>query len=592
MTKTRWILMNKKADFAGLGRKLGLDPLTVRLMVNRGADTEEAIRAFLSDDLSGLHDPALMKDAERAAGIIADLAREGGSAAIASDFDCDGIFSGFILEESLQRLGIRTRVLTPDRISEGYGLNSRIADDALAFGAGLLLTCDNGISAGAAVSYARSLGLRVIVTDHHEVPRGEEDGEEREILPEADAVVDPKQAGCAYPYKDICGAAVAWKLMRLVWRVLGRDESQLDDLIPFAAIATVADVMELRDENRLLVRRGLQMLPHTANEGMKALISACGLEGRRLTSYHLGFILGPCFNAAGRLETVEAARELLHASSATEALVLAERLRELNETRKSMTERGTAAAEECIRLEGREEDSVLVLYVPQCHESVAGIVAGRIRERHGRPAMILTGEGEICKGSARSIEAYNVFEALLACSERQLRFGGHPMAAGFSLKKDEISAFRAQILSNSRLTDEDFCPIIRIDAAMPPEYVTEKLVREFELLEPFGKGNERPLFARNDLILTEVRVLGQNRNAVRLRFRSENGGAFEGIWFGSAAELEQRITQACGSKAFTALERRQRPIRVSLSYVPVLHEYAGKTSIQFNVQEIVPKTVS
>ncbi len=575
MAGAKWIVLNKKADFQAMVDALGIDPLTARLLANRGADTVEKAEQFLHGGLSELHDPARLKDAERLTELLSAALGRGEKVAVAADYDADGIFSGMILKEALERIGAEVSVYTPDRISEGYGLNRRITDEAHACGAGVLLTCDNGIAAHEAVAYAKSLGMTVLVTDHHEEP---ETG-----LPPADAVVDPKQEGDTYPFPGICGAFVAYKVMCLLYRRLGRKEEELHDLIPYAAIATVTDVCDLTDENRILLREGLKMMGEMDAPGLRAMLSVCGLEGRPLSAYHLGFVLGPCFNAAGRLETVETVQKLFAAPDLEAALPLAKKLQDLNELRKSLTEEGRRAASEAISREGLDRDRILVIYLPDVHESVAGIIAGRLREAWSRPVLVITGKGETVKGSGRSTESYDLFEGLEDCRELLDKYGGHAMAAGFSLKKCNIAALRDKINSNSCLTDEDLCPIIKLDAVMRPEYATMERIREWDSLAPFGKANDRPLFGQSGVTVTEVRVLGQNRNALRMRFRAEGGPICEGIWFGDADAFLEELKRKFGEKQVTALERGQKGVKMALAYQAMIHSWNGRSTIQFQI---------
>ena len=580
MSDEKWILVNKKANLQAMSAALGIDPLTARLLANRGANTAEKAQEFLSGTMDDLHDPSLLKDADRLVSLLAGALSRGEKIAVAADYDADGIFSGAILKTALERLGAEVAVYTPDRISEGYGMNRRIVEDAKAFGAGVILTCDNGISAHDAVAYAKSLGMTVLVTDHHEQPAAG--------LPEADAVVDPKQEGDAYPFPGICGAFVAWKVMCLLYRTLGREQKELDDLIPYAAIATVTDVMDLVEENRILVREGLKMLEKTEQPGLRAMITACGLENRALSAYHLGFVLGPCFNAAGRLETVDTVQQLRAAKTVDKAMPYAAKLQDLNDLRKALTEEGRRAAMETIEKEGLSGDRILVVHLPDVHESVAGIIAGRLRETWSRPALVVTGKGETVKGSGRSIETYNLYEGLEACRELLERYGGHAMAAGFSLPAANVAALRKAMNDNCALTEDDLCPTVQLDAAMPPEYATPERIREWERLGPFGKGCAQPLFGRSGLLLENIRVLGRNRNALRLRFKGESGRSFEGIWFGDVRIWEDFLTENYGGKCFTMLERGQTRIRIALAYQPMLHEYEGRQSIQFQIRHFRP----
>ncbi|MBO4871900.1 MAG: single-stranded-DNA-specific exonuclease RecJ [Lachnospiraceae bacterium] len=581
--KEKWILINKKTDFRTMAETLRIDPLTARILANRGVDTAQKAAFYLKGTLKDLPDPALLKDAAMAADLLVLALKSGRSVAVASDYDVDGLFAGQILKESLSALGFAVKVFTPNRIEEGYGLNRRIVDEAEAFGAGVLITCDNGIASLDEVAYAKELGLSVIVTDHHEPQEGG--------IPAADAVIDPKRADCDYPFDGICGAVVALKLMQLLYRRLGRDENALlEKMLPYAAIATVADVMDLTEENRVIVRLGLKALSRTENEGLQALIRQQGLDGRPVTAYHIGFVIGPCFNAAGRLETVEPARRLLEAKG-EEAEALAGELIALNQERQKLTNEGLARAEAVLTEEIRTQgapDKILVVHLPEVHESVAGIVAGRLKEKYHRPALVITGVGEACKGSGRSLEIYNLFEHLEACADLLLRFGGHAMAAGFSLKEENIAPLRERLNRLCGLAEEDLIPVVELDAAMPPEYATVERIKEWDALAPFGKGFARPLFGRSGLELQSIRVLGMRRNALRLRFAGESGQSFEGIWFGDVTVWEEFLRENYGERAFTMLERGQTKLKIALAYQPMLHEYEGRRSVQFQILHFQP----
>ena len=576
--KEKWILINKKADFRTVAERLKIDPLTARILANRGVDTPQKAAFYLQGSLKDLPDPALLKDAQMAADLLVWALKSGKSVAVASDYDVDGLFAGQILKESLTALGFAVKVFTPNRIEEGYGLNTRIVDDAEAFGAGVLITCDNGIASLEEVAYAKELGLSVIVTDHHEP---QESG-----LPAADAVIDPKRADCDYPFDGICGAVVALKLMQLLYRRLGRDENVLlEKMLPYAAIATVADVMDLTEENRVIVRLGLQALNRTENDGLKALIRGQGLDGRPITAYHIGFVIGPCFNAAGRLETVQPAQRLLEARG-QEADKLAGELILLNQERQRLTTEGLAQAEAV--LAASAPDRILVVHLPDVHESVAGIVAGRLKEKYHRSALVITGRGDACKGSGRSVEIFNLFGHLEACADLLTRFGGHAMAAGFSLKEENIALLREALNRDCGLTEEDLIPVVELDAAMPPEYATVERIKEWDALAPFGKGFSRPLFGRSGLDLLSIRVLGVRRNALRLRFAGESGQSFEGIWFGDVSVWESFLKENYGERAFTMLERGQTKLKIALAYQPMLHEYEGRRSVQFQILHFQP----
>lgn len=568
----KWILHNHKKEFEQLRTALpDLDPMSVMILVNRGVRTEEEARFYLYGSLTDLPDPALLKDAKKGARLLSELPA-GAPVAIAADYDVDGIFAGQILTESLEMLGFQPRIFTPNRVEEGYGLNARIVEDALAFGAKLLITCDNGIAAVEEVKLAKKAGMKVIVTDHHEP---------QSVLPEADALIDPKQADCSYPFSGICGAVVALKLMQVLYRQMGRDEQALlQAMLPYASIATVADMMDLREENRIIVREGLKSLPDTENPGLQALLKHQNLEGRVLTPYHIGFVLGPCFNAAGRLQTAELASRLLQAK-APEAETMAQELIRLNMERQRLTQEGVRIAEEMLA-EG-PLPLIPVLHLKTMHESVAGIVAGRLKESLHRPVLVITGEG-LCKGSGRSIPQLNLFELMRQGQHLFEKFGGHAAAAGFSIREENIPLLRKLLAENSGLTEEALCPIIKLDAAMPPEYVTADRVRAWESLGPYGKGFERPLFGRSGITITGLRVLGQKRSALRLKLKGEGDRLFEGIWFGDISLWESFLAEQFGEKAFTQLERGQIQVKLALTYQPQIHEYQGFSGIQFQIK--------
>ena len=579
----KWILENKKGDFRAIGERFGVDPLIGKLLVNRGITTEEEAEIYLYGNLSHLRDPYLLKDAEKAAKMLGEAVERGEKIIIASDFDDDGIFSAYILERAISRIGGDCRIDTPDRISEGYGLNERIVRGAKEDGRKLLITCDNGIAAGEAVALAKDLGLSVIVTDHHEVPYEiDERGEKRYLLPSADAVVNPKQTDCPYPFKGLCGTGVAFKVIQILYELWGVPAEELYDLLEYVAVATVADVMDLVDENRILVREGLKRLSCTRHPGLKCLIEMCGLGGRALTAYHIGFILGPCFNAAGRLDTVQRAFSLLHAESLSQASEPAAELKNLNDERKAMTAKGLSQAIKLIEERKLYQDPVIMVVLSDCHESLAGIIAGRIREKYHHPAYVFTRAEEGLKGSGRSIEPYSMYEKLSACRELLERFGGHPMAAGLSLKEENFPELKNRLCRESGLTEEDFKPVIKIDAAMPLQYVTWKLLDQMSLLEPFGKGNSRPLFAEQHFLVERLSILGKNKNSLRLSIRNRDGATREAVWFGDIEEffafLEREYKE--GAKE-DLLSGRGGGVDMAFTYYPDIHEYRGNRSIQY-----------
>ncbi len=581
----KWVLTAKRADFNRLAQTFQVDPLLIRLMVNRGVSTEESIRQYLQGTWEELPAPDSMKDMEKGAAAILRTIRAGKPVVIASDFDVDGIFSGQILREGLERLGGQASIKTPDRIREGYGLNRRIVEEAYEEGAGLLLTCDNGIAAWEAADRAAELGIPLVVTDHHEVPFEETAGGRRYLLPQAEAVIDPKQEDCAYPFPKLCGAGVAFKLIQYLYGKQGIPQKEMEDFLEYAAIATVADVMDLEGENRVLVKEGLGRLRYTRKPGLQALLEACQLAPESLTAYHIGFVLGPCFNAAGRLENAAQAFRLLAARSREEALPLARHLKELNDSRKAMTEAGTEQALAAIAQNGWQEDPVMVVPLENCHESLVGIIAGRLKERYHRPVLVLTRTEEGWKGSGRSIEAYHMFEKLQACRDLMSRFGGHAMAAGLTVPEGNLERLRERLNRDAGLTEEDFVPIIRIDAAMPLEYITEKLVGQLDWLEPFGKGNPKPLFAEKQFWIRQLRVVGKNRPVLRMRVQNQTGALMDAIYFGDAEEFSRQVRERFGGQAWElACQGRQNPICLMLAYYPSVNEYMGQRSLQIVVE--------
>ena len=581
----KWILENKKADFQGLSAALGVSPLLVKLAVNRGYRTKAELNEYFFGTRQSMHAPALLKDAPKAAALLAEAAAAGRKIGIASDFDVDGIFSALILYKAVTRLGGQAQIYTPDRVAEGYGLNRRIVAEAHDDGASLLITCDNGIAAPEPVAYAKELGILTIVTDHHEVPFTEEDGRRRYQLPPAEAVVNPKQADCPYPYKGLCGAGVAYKVAELVYAQAGIAREELEELLSYAAIATVADVMDLTGENRILVRDGLRLLSRTENVGLQALMSVTGTNPERLNSYHIGFILGPCFNAAGRLATVRQAFSLLLSRSMEEALPLALELKQLNDSRKEMTLAGVGQAKARIEAEGLYRQPVMVVYLPDCHESLAGIIAGRLREAYGHPTYVIVDAETGLKGSGRSIEAYSMFERLQRCSGLLGRFGGHPMAAGLSMPRENLPAFIQQINEDTGLTEEDLRPVVRIDAAAPIGFWSEERIGELERLEPFGKGNKRPLFAEQHFALCSARIMGKNHNVLKLQVENRAGCRMDAIFYGDIGEWESYIREQFGAEALAAVYAgRPNPVDLGLVYYPSVNEYQGVRTVQIVAQ--------
>lgn len=580
----RWVLLRKGADFEAIGKKYQISPRLACLIRNRDVIGEEAVDRYLNGTISDLYDGMLMKDMDKAIDILQEKILEDKKIRVIGDYDIDGVNATYILLEGLERLGADVDSDIPDRISDGYGLNRHLVERAYEAGVDTLITCDNGIAAADEIAYGKEMGMTVIVTDHHEVPFDEQDGEKRYRIPPADAVMDPKQPDCLYPFKGLCGAAVAYKLMEALWESMGKDSADLDDLIENVAIATIGDVMDLDDENRIFVKEGLQMLRRTKNPGLKALIECTGIDKNSLNSYHIGFVLGPCINASGRLDTAKRALELLRAGTQKEADILAGDLKALNDSRKDMTEEAVKQAEEQVETTTISKDKVLVVYLPDCHESLAGIVAGRIRENYYKPVFVLTDAEEGVKGSGRSIDGYHMYEELDKCKELLTKFGGHRLAAGLSLPKENVGKFREMLNKNCTLTEEEMKEKVTIDMEMPFGCVTEGLVKELELLEPFGKGNTKPVFAARDVTLLGARILGKNRNVLKLQVQDVNGCRIEAMLFHHADDFLGKLEEQYGKTELEALLKgRGRQIRISMTYYPDINEYMGKKTPQIVV---------
>lgn len=560
------MLQTKRADFGALAERFGISPVTARIIRNRDVVGEEAVERYLHGTIRDLYDPHLLKDMDRAAALIREKTAQGKRIRIVGDYDIDGVCSTYLLYRGISRCGGQVDYQIPERIKDGYGINESIIRQASADGIDTIVTCDNGIAAREQIALAKELGMTVVVTDHHEVPVNEA-GEE--ILPPADAVVNPKQRDCPYPFSGICGGVVAYKLIQVLYEVYGVPRREWEELLEFAAIATVGDVMKLQDENRILVRLGLKQMPRTKSVGLRKLVEACNLDISALTAYHIGFVIGPCLNASGRLQTAKLALELLLCQEENQAQKMAAELKNLNEERKDLTAEGVEKALRQVE-ETLAEDSVLVVYLPECHESLAGIIAGRVREAWNRPTFVLT-KGEDCvKGSGRSIEAYHMFQALCGVQDLLLKFGGHPMAAGFSLEEANVEEFRRRLNEQAQLKPEDFIPKIWIDVAMPLEYISERLVEELKLLEPFGQGNEKPQFAQKNLHIRSVRVLGKNRNAVKLSLMTEQGLPMDGMLFTEG----DRFMEELGSRR-----------TIDVIYYPDVNEYNGNRTLQIVIRE-------
>lgn len=564
----KWFIAMKKADFNGIAEKYHISPILARLIRNRDVIGDDAVDSYLNGTIADLYDGMLMKDMDKAVEILAEKIREEKRIRIIGDYDIDGVNATYILQQGLSGLGADVDTDIPDRIKDGYGLNRMLVDRALNDGIDTIVTCDNGIAAVDEIEYGKKMGITVVVTDHHEVPYLDAGNGKEYILPPADAVVDPHREDCAYPFKSLCGAAVAYKLVEALYNVMQADPEDVDYLMENVAIATVGDVMDLVGENRIFVRQGLDMLRRTKNLGLRALIECTGLAGETLNTYHIGFVLGPCINASGRLDTAKRALELLNASNRRDAVMLAEDLKALNESRKEMTEKGVDEAIHLIETTALKDDRVLVVYLPDCHESIAGIIAGRIKEKYYRPTFVLTRGSEGVKGSGRSIDNYDMFAQMSRCREIFTRFGGHKMAAGLSLEEENIERFREVINSGDSPTEEDLMRKVSIDMRLPLPYVTEGLVEELERLEPFGKGNEKPLFAERNLVPVCPRIFGRNRNVLKCRLTDSEGHSLDAIYFGEVEDC---------------LRVMEKGKPMSFTFYPDINEYMGRRTLQLRI---------
>ena len=568
----KWFVAMKKADFNGIAEKYQISPIIARLMRNRDVIGDEAIDFYLNGTVEDLYDGLLMKDMDRAVDILKEKIEEGKKIRVIGDYDIDGVNATYILQQGLAGLGADVDTDIPDRIKDGYGLNQMLIDRALEDDVDTIITCDNGIAAMNEIAYGKENGMTIVVTDHHEVPYLEENGEKKYLLPPADAVVDPHRADCEYPFKGLCGAAVAYKLVEVLYRVSGKPEQEVEHLqerlMENVAIATIGDVMDLVGENRVFVKKGLELLKTTKNEGLHALMQCTGVDTANLNTYHIGFVIGPCINAGGRLDTAKRALELLNASNRREAVTLAADLKELNDSRKEMTEEGVEEAVQQIESSSWKDDQVLVVYLPECHESIAGIIAGRIKERYYRPTFVLTKGETGVKGSGRSIEAYDMFAEMSRCRELFTKFGGHKLAAGLSLEEEKIEVFRKRINELADLTEEDLQMKVSIDMRLPFPYINEELIHELKILEPFGKGNGKPLFAESKLRVIQPRIFGKNRNVLKCRLEDQQGNQMEAVYFG---EVEDCLRQ---------MEKKQI---MSFTYYPSINEYMGRRTIQLTI---------
>ena len=587
MSNEKWLLRNKKVDLKAMSEKYKISQLLCKLMVNRDIIDENIINSYINPVYKYLHSPKTMKDVVIAVDIIKRKIQENKKIRIIGDYDVDGIISVFILYTALKKCGANVDYEIPDRIKDGYGINENIVKVAYDEGVDTIITCDNGISAIDQIQYAKDLGLTVIVTDHHDVPFIEEDGVRTFLSSQADAIINPKQIECEYKFKSICGAGVAFKLMEALYEEIGMDKEECYKLIEFVAIATVCDVVDLIDENRIFVKNGLEMLNNSKNIGINALKKACGLEDKEITAYHLGFVIGPCLNASGRLDSAKKGLELLLMEDDEEAKNLAQEIVDLNDARKNMTKEGVDRAINIIDSTDINNDNILVVYIPDIHESLAGIVAGRVKEKYNKPTIILTKSEEGVKGSARSIEEYNMFEGLLACKELLDKFGGHPMAAGLSLQEDKVDELRKALNNKCELTDEDLTRKIMIDSSLPLEYLNLHLIEELNVLEPFGKGNAKPVFGVRDAKITRAMLLGKDKNVLKLKLLTNNDITIDAMIFNDLENFESKIIEKYGNEGLDNLyNKSNNNISMDFTFYPSINEWNGNKSIQIVVNGI------
>lgn len=587
----KWMIAAKKADFDKIAQEFQISPVMARILRNRDLVTEEEIRRFLQGTLSDLYDPSDMKGMTQGCQLLLEKIAQGKWIRVIGDYDVDGICATYILLRGLRELGAQVDTVIPHRMKDGYGLNDHLIEEARNDQKDTIVTCDNGIAAASQIALAKSYGMTVVVTDHHEVPYEEENGKKKYLLPPADVVIDPKQEDCTYPYKQICGATVAYKLIQQMF-ALDHTHSDtkkrdvLQELLAFAALATICDVMELKDENRILVKEGLKEMHHTTNLGLKALLMVNGLEEKELSPYHAGFVLGPCLNATGRLDTANRALELFDASQWKDAVNLATDLKGLNESRKQMTEDGVKEAIHQVETL-RMNDDILVVYLPECHESLAGIIAGKIRERYHKPTFVLTKSEEGIKGSGRSIEAYSMYEEMNRCKDQFAKFGGHKLAAGLTLANSDVETFRRVLNENSTLQEEDFQEIVHIDVPMPLSRIDRAFIQEMELLEPFGVGNPKPLFARKNISILKMGSLGKNKKFRKLQIADELGNTFQTVYFGDGEEFDRFLQNRYGEELLKQSYEAILPLgkmTISMVYYPEINVYQGKENIQIMMQ--------
>ncbi len=585
MKKKNWVIISKRADFKEIAKKHSIDQVTARLLVNRNIATDEEIDEYLYADIKSCHDANLFKDIDKATDIIRDAIRKKLNIRVIGDYDVDGICSTYILTRGLEMFGAFVSYDIPHRIYDGYGLSTRLVEQAAHDNVDVIVTCDNGIAAFDEIKKARELGIKVIVTDHHQVPTDGDSEDKADRLVDADAIVDPKRNDCPYPFKELCGAAVSYKLICVLAQKYGRSIQEFDHFIEIAAIATVCDVVPLIGENRIIVKEGLKRIKVTKNIGLKALAARKNIDLDNLTTYQIGFVIGPCLNAAGRLDSAIRSLQLLLEDDVIKAAALSEELANLNESRKEMTSKGVEEAKTYI--ENIQGDKVYVVYLPNCHESIAGIIAGRIREEYNHPSIVLTKGETMVKGSARSIDNYDIYAGLRSADIYLQKYGGHKLAAGLSLRQEDISSFRKLINENADLCEDDFVEKTKIDIAMPFSYVNEELINEINRLEPFGTGNEKPVFAQRDALITSVKILGKNKNVLKLFLRCKEDDyqkIYEVISFAPPATFMEYIDDKYGDGTFSALKKNECDnAYISILYYPTINEFKGIRNIQFRM---------
>ena len=582
----KWFLASKRAEFDEIGKKYGISPVLARIIRNRDIIEDTDIERYLHGGLEDLYDGSLMQDMDRAVAIMKDKIRDGKSIRIIGDYDVDGICSTYILKQGLLLCGGKADAVIPHRVKDGYGINESLIEEAYKDNIDTIITCDNGIAAANPLAYAASLGMTCVVTDHHEIPYEMEGEEKRFCLPTAAAVVDPKREDCSYPFKKICGAVVAWKFVLKLWEGFEINETKKRELLEFAGIATVCDIMELLDENRIIVKEALKSMANSANAGLRALIRVHDLNPAKLSAYHIGFVIGPCFNATGRLDSAEKTLELLECNNDREAIFLAAELKKMNESRKDMTEKAVEEAIQIVEEKEMWKDKVMVIYLPKCHESLVGIVAGRMKEKYARPTIVLTNGEECVKGSGRSIDAYSMYEELSKCKELFLKYGGHKLAAGLSLEEDKVEVLRKVLNENCTLTEEDMEEKIVIDVPMPLSFVTKDFLKQLELLEPFGVGNAKPVFAQKNLTFLSMQKMGKNKNMAKFSVADEEGKRFAMVLFRDLEKFLETVEQKYGGKVLQDFmgNRAGAAVKMNVIYYPSINEFRGVQELQFVIQ--------